>query len=170
MSSILKYRWILLLMIWTGNFYLTYANIEIIDKILIDREQMEILQMDMAFWKQNSSNISRVVDQRGSLEHEIESLKLGIVFLNDTINKLGDRFDLSELKMEMDPSQSQGNSIQGRLSFRSIIMNGIDTISTIQRDYPFLSFQIVKILPERKGNLAKFEISFNYRYLIADIQ
>jgi len=168
MSSKIQYRWILFLLIWLGGFYLSYTNIETISEIVSNREKAEILQMDMAFWKQNSSNISRVLDQRRSLNHEIESLKLGLVFLNDTINRLGDKFDLSELKVERASARSQGNSMRMSLSYKGILKNGIEAISTIQRDYPFLPFQMVKILPGQQGGLAEFDISLNYRYLVVD--
>jgi len=124
--------------------------------------------MDMAFWQQNSSNISRVLDQRRLLNHEIELLKLGIVSLNDTINRLGDKFDLSDMKVEMNPARAQGNSMRVSLSYKGVLRDGIDALSTIQSDYPFLPAQKVRILPRQKGSLATFDILLNYRYLVVD--
>jgi hypothetical protein len=166
MTSKIKSRWILLLLIWLGVIYLSFANSETISAIVSNREKMEVLRLDREFWIEHSSNISRVLRQRKALNNEIESLNLGLVSLNGIINMLGDKYGLSELKLQIDPKGSQGNSIPVSLSFNSPLRNGIDALSTIQADYPFLSFQKVKILMEDKQNQAKFDLLINYRYLV----
>lgn len=170
MSSMTKYRWFFLFLIWSGVLYLTFANAQTISKIKSERAKREILLLDRDFWKRHSSKISRVLRQRNLLHQKIESLKLGLVAMNDTINSLGNRFGLSELKIEMDPKQSQGDRMPMHLSFTCHMEDGIKVLNTMQDDYPFLSIQKVNLLLEHKGNKSKFEAFLTYQYQIVSGQ
>lgn len=170
MTAGTKYKWLLLLFIWIGCFTICYLNIDTINRILDNREKKEILKKDTAFWKQNTKNISRVTKQQRLLSHEIESVKLGIIFLDDAFNSLACEFNLSELKVEMDSKLSQGDSMPLRLAFKSSLKNGLNTIDKIQTDYNFLPFRLIKIDEGSEGGPAEFNILLDYRYHLADMQ
>ncbi len=169
MSHGKKYKWMLILLIWSGCFLLCFFNVETINSILDSREKEEILQRDMVFWKQNEDNISGVIERQSLFSHDIESLKLGIVFLDDTFNRLGTDFNLTELKVEMDSRQSLGDSMPVRVSFRGKLQDGLDAIKRIQSKYIFLSFSSLKVEEGKQGSSADFEMLLDYKYNLAGI-
>jgi hypothetical protein len=165
MTSTIKYRWVFFILIWAGVFYLTNRNSVTILDILDNRSRIEILRLDKEFWQRNSDNIAKVLNQQKSLYQEIESLKLGQVALNDKIRLLIRESGINDLSLEMDTKkQSQGDSIPVHISFMGPLTGGMEALSRIQREFSFLSFQKVSILPESQTGETKFDIFVNYRY------
>lgn len=169
MNSGIKYKWLLLMVIWGGCFLLCFFIVGTINSILDSREKEEILQRDMVFWKRNADNISGVIKQQRLLSHEIDSLKLGIIFLNDIFNRLASDFDLTDLKVEMDSKQSQGDSLPVKVSFKCTLKNGLDTINKIHTEYTFTPFSSVKIEKSNAEKSAKFNILLNYKYHLLEM-
>lgn len=165
----IKIKWLLLLIIWSGCFLLCYFNADTINSILVSREKREILQKDMVFWKRNTDKISGVIEQQRLLRHEIESLKMGIVFLDDTFSRLAADLKLTELKVDMDSRQAEGGSMPVRTSFKCTLKNGLDAIQKIQEEYHFIPFRSVKIAEGNTGESAKFDILLDYKYHLKDI-
>ena len=166
MTSGIKYKWLLLTVIWAGCFLLCYLNNNTINSILDNREKKEILQKDAAFWKQNSENITVVIEKEKLLTHEIDSLKLGLVFLDDTFNRFRADYDLTELKVEMDARLSQNNSMPVKISFNCRLKNGLSAIGKIQEKYAFLPFRQVKVNQDGTDNRVRFDIQLDYKYRI----
>jgi hypothetical protein len=165
MTSTIKYRWVFFILIWAGVFYLTNRNSVTILDILDNRSRIEILRLDKEFWQRNSDNIANVLNQQKSLYQEIESLKLGQVTLNDKIRPLVRESGINDLSLEMDTKkQSQGDSIPVHISFMGPLKGGMEALSRIQREFSFLSFQKISILPESQTGETKFDIFVNYRY------
>ena len=164
-----KIKWLLLLIIWGGCFLLCFFNADTVNSILDRREKREILQKDMAFWKQNTDKISEVIEQQRLLRHEIDSLKMGIVFLDDTFNRFAADFNLTELKVDMDSRQAEGESMPVRTSFKCTLKNGLDAIKKIQEEYHFIPFRSVKIEEGNTEKSAKFDILMDYKYHLKDI-
>ena len=168
MSSRIKIKWLLILVVWAGSFFICFYNVDSISIILDAREKKEILQKDMAFWKDNTDKISGVIDEQRLLSQEVESLKMGMVFLDDTFNRLAAEFNLRDLKMEMDSTLSQDNSMPVNASFKCTLKAGLDAMQQIQTKYTFLPFKSVKIEEESIDKSTKFNISMNYKYHIKD--
>ena len=170
MSSAIKYKWLLALFVWGGCLFICFLNAATVNSILESREKKEILQKDIAFWKQNEANISGVIERQRLLSHNIESLKLGLLFLDDTFNKLAADYNLSELKMEMDTKQSIDGSMPVKTSFKSSLKNGLDTINKIQTEYVFIPFRSVKIEEENQEKYVKFNLLLDYKYCLTGMQ
>jgi hypothetical protein len=147
-----------------------YLNSNIINSILEAREKREILKKDTAFWRENTENINIVMEQEKLLTHNIESLRLGIVFLDDIFSRLGVIFNLAELKVEMDANQSTGDRLPVRLTFKSSFKDGLGVIKKLQSDYTFLYLKRIKLEQGLSGKPAVCEILLDYRYRVIDIQ
>ncbi len=166
MTARFKYQWFLFAAVWIGCFTICYLNIDTVTRILDNREKKEILRKDYLFWKQSTKNIDSAIEQKKLLSHETESLKLGMVFLNDMLNKTGKKFSLEKLKTDMDSKQCTGESMPVKIAFSGGLKNGLDAIKNLQTDYPFLSFDRVKIENGFIKNKYKFELQLNYKYNI----
>lgn len=111
----IKIKWFLLIAVWIGCLAFCYININVIHNIRDARERKEILKKDTTFWRENTSNINKVIEKENLLTHGIESIKLGTVFLDDIFNRLGVENSLTELKVEMDTNQSTVDRLPVRL-------------------------------------------------------
>ena len=165
----IKTKWLLLLVIWGGCFLLCFFNADTINSILDRRENKVSIQRDMEFWKRNADKMSGVIEQQRLLSHEIDSLKLGIVFLDDTFNRIAAEYNLTEFKVEMDPKESQGDSMPVRSSFKCALKDGLDAIQKIQTEYTFIPFRSVKIEEGITGKSATFDILLDYKYHLLDM-
>ncbi len=159
-----KYLWVFLILIWAGVFSLTKINSGTISEINSNREKKEILRMDKEFWQRNSGNIASVVDKQKSLYHEIESLKLGEVALNDNIKRLFDESGLYGLVIEMDSKSAQGDSVPVSITFRGTPKIGAQALRRIQKEFPYLSYREVGFLQENDTSVLKFDAVVNYSY------
>jgi len=167
MNSTVKYAWLIVVVIWAGAFYLTSLNSHTIQEISSNRSKIEILRLDKEFWQRNSNNIAKVLYRQKSLYQEIESPKLGQVALNDKIRQLIDASGLHDLSLEMDAKQQQSQGgIPVHIAFKGRMKAGIDFLSRIGTQFPFLSIQKINILPDGTGNEAKFDIVVSYRYKV----
>jgi hypothetical protein len=164
-----KIKWLLLLIVWGGCFLFCFFNADTVNSILDGREKEEILQKDMTFWKQNADKISGVIERQRLLRHDIDSLQMGIVFLDDTFSRLAADFNLTELKVDMNSRQAEGDSMPFKTSFKGTLKNGLDAIKKIQTEYHFIPFRSVKIEEENTGKSARFNILLDYKYHLKDI-
>jgi hypothetical protein len=170
MNNSIKYKWLLLTAIWALCLIFCYMNVERVNSILDARERKAILEKDTLFWKQNTGNIKIVTEQEKNLTHEIESLKLGIVFLDDTFNRLGVDHNLTELKVEMDTKLAQDNIMPVNISFKGTLKEGLEVIKKLQTEHTFLSFKRLRMEQGLTGKLLEFEILIDYRYRIIEKQ
>ena len=120
-------------------------------------------------WKQNTDKIAGVIEQQRLLRHEIDSLKMGIVFLDDAFNRLAADYNLTELKVDMDSKQAEGASMPVKTSFKGTLKNGLDAIQKIQTEYLFIPFRSIKIEEENTEKTAKFDILMDYKYHLKNI-
>ena len=164
-----KYKWLLLLFIWGGCFLLSSGNGDAINSILDSREKKERFQNDMSFWEQNADKITGAIEQQRLMNHEIDSLKLGIAFLDATFNRIAADFSLTELKVDMDSRQAEGGSMPVKTSFRCTFKNGLDAIKKIQAKYVYIPFKSVKIDMKNTEKSVRFDILMDYKYHIKDM-
>lgn len=162
-----KYLWVFLIMIWVSVLSLTKLNPSIISEILSNRERIEILRMDREFWKRNSNNIKSVVDKEKSLYHEIESLKLGEVELNDNIKRLFNESGVYDLVIKMDSKTTQGDSIPINISFKGQLKRGAEVLGRIQKEFPYLYYREIGISRDNDSNGIKFDAVVIYKYKFA---
>lgn len=165
-----KYLWVFFVLIWVGVFSLTKINSDRISEINSNREKREILRMDREFWSRNSGNIASVVDKQKSLYHEIESLRLGEVSLNDNIKRLFDESGLYDLVIEMDSKSAQDEGVPVSISFKGAPKIGAQALARIQKEFPYLSYREVGFLLENDTSVLKFDTVVNYRYRLVTRQ
>jgi len=159
-----KYLFLFLVLIWIGIFILTKINSDVISEILGNREKIEILRMDREFWQRNSGNIASVVAKQKSFYHEIESLKLGEVALNDNIKRLFNESGVSDPVVEMDAKSAQGDSVPLGMTFKGTFKNGERALNRIRDVFPYLSCREIGLLRESDTNVLKYDVVVSYRY------
>ena len=80
-----KNRWIMVGLVWVGVLMIDLWNIEKIDQIREIRTQREIFLRDQQFWNNNAKNISQILQRYSSFTQNVESLKLGLLQLENDL-------------------------------------------------------------------------------------
>jgi len=164
MSGLKKYRWLILIFVWAGALFFSYMNSGTIQEIVSQRSKIESLRSDREFWQRNSGNAVRVMSLQKSMSQEIESLKLAQVALIDKLKNFMGSAGISDIRIEPDSKSSEETGTPIGISFKGTSKNGMEVISRMQRDFPYLSLQKISMSPEGNMGLVKFDTTVNYRY------
>ncbi len=164
MTDNLKNRWVIVGLIWLGALALTCWNSNKIEKIILAREKAEIQVKDRIFWKRNSENIKKILKRGESASHHVESVKLGLLSVENQLISLAGKNGLSNV--EMDSREDQGNElgIPAHISFQGSFDGAMEWLNACEQDYPFLLIRNLKILIDQVKMKNAFKVSFYYRF------
>jgi hypothetical protein len=160
-------RWIVVGIIWAVVIFLTCRNINTMDRVRSPAERIEISRNERQFLQYNSENISRVLKKRALFHQPVESLKLGLLSVENQLQGLVAKYDLKEFRTECHPSKASQGSMPVRLSFQGSFERTLKLMGVLQKDYPYLLIKQVKITPHQLEHNAEFNILFDYRYRVS---
>ena len=164
MTEKLKKKWIIVGIVWLGALVLTFINNIQIDNIIVAREKAEILQKDQIFWKQNAENITNILSKWESAFQHVESPKLGLLSVENQLVALAGQNGLADVKISTRPEQGAEMGIPADISFKGPFSGAIAWLNSLEKDYPFLPLQQLKIKIDGTGAKSEFNASFYYRY------
>jgi hypothetical protein len=161
----LNIRWIAIGLMWAGTIFFTFWNINKIGLIMTEVEKDEVFRMDDIFWINNSKNISKVLAQRDSLRLPIESTKLGLFSVENSLTALALKHNFGEIQIESTPEQTGEVGIPIKLSFEGPFRGIISWLNALEHDFPYLPVRHAKITADPFSKQAKFQfwISFGYK-------
>lgn len=163
-------RWIIVGLIWGGVLVITCWNVNSMDRGGNPQEKGEISRAEIQFLKYNSENISRVLGKKASFHKSVESLKLGLLSVENQLHGLAVKCHLQEIRLEKQPVGASQENMLIELSFQGSLESTLKLLNIIQKDYPYLLIKQVKITPRQPENKIRFQILFNYRYRIASVE
>jgi len=196
MKDKINKRWAVVGLIWAGVIFLTWWNVDTMDRIRSPRERIEISYTEMQFVQYNSENISSVLKKTAlfcqpveslklgclSVENQLrslateydlkefktklESLKLGCLSVENQLRSLATEYDLKEFKTECQPGEDNQGSMPIKLSFQGPFKRALKLLGVLQKDYPYLLIKQVEMIPYELEDNIKFRIFCNYRYRI----
>jgi len=166
MKDKINKRWAVAGLIWAGVIFLTWWNIDTMDRIRSPRERIEISHTEMQFVQYNSENISSVLKKKALFCQTVESLKLGCLSVESQLRSLATEYDLKEFKTEYQPGEDNQGSMPIKLSFKGSFKRSMKLLGVLQKDYPYLLIKQVEMKPFELEDNIKFRILFNYRYWI----
>ena len=167
MKDKINKRWAVVGLIWAGVIFLTWWNIDTMDRIRSPRERREISNMERQFVQYHSEDISSVLKKRALFCQPIESLKLGCLSVENQLRSLAAAYDLKAFKTECQPGEDNPRNMPVKLSFQGPFERAVKLLGVLQKDYPYLLIKRVEMIPyDLTGNI-KFQILFSYRYRIA---
>ena len=167
MKEKINKRWIVVGLIWAVAIFLTCWNINTMDRLRSPEERMEVSRNERQFLLYNSENISRVLKKRALFHQPVESLKLGLLSVENQLQGLVAKYDLKEFRTECHPGKASQGSMPVRLSFQGSFERTLKLLGVLQKDYPYLLIKQVKIVPHQPEHKAGFQILFNYRYRVS---
>ena len=164
MNRNLKNRWITLGCIWAGIFIITLSNIKLKDSILESRKEKILLQVDKGYLLENATKINATFEQAKAFYQNIDSLKLGLLSLENELTWLAQTHDLSDVKFNSTVSQADSENIPVVLSFKGFLNGLAAMLAVIKNNYAYLSVTQITVDIDKPKKEADFRISINYRF------
>jgi hypothetical protein len=162
-----KNRWIMAGLVWTGVLMIHFWNIEKIDQLREIREQREIFLRDQQFWNNNAKNISQILQQYSSFTQHVESLKLGLLQLEEILkaNALG--LGLKEVKFTSQTETAGEGIVPIKLVFIGDFKDASQWLDKLQKDLPCVWVKNIKISLDPLAEQVQFQVTINYRYSLS---
>ena len=167
MKEKINKRWIVVGLIWAAVIFLTCWNINTMDRLRSPEERIEIFRNERQFLRYNSENISRVLKERALFHQPVESLKLGLLSVENQLQGLATEYALKGFRTECHPGKASEEKMPFTLSFQGSFERTLKLLVVLKKDYPYLLIKQVKIVPHQPEHNAEFRILFNYRYRVS---
>ncbi len=164
----LTLRWIIIAAIWSGTLMLTYWNAYKISLIANQIAKEEVFKMDDIFWSYNSGNISQILTKKDSLILPVESIRLGLLTVENKLTRLAKKYNFNEILIENAPEQTGGHGIPIKIQFEGPFKGIFPWLSTLEKVFPYLPVKHVKITADPVSKSAIFQIWLHLRYKFPD--
>ena len=164
MEGKFKNRWIMAGLIWAGVIIFHFWNIEEIDQIRTIRDQREIFLIDNRFWQDNAEHISQMMQQYSGFTENINSLKLGLLNLENNLRTRALSLGLEKVEFINQPEMSQEGTMPTRLIFQGAFKDALQWLDALRKDFAYVQIQNIKIVLDPTATQAKFQVSIHYRY------
>lgn len=164
----LTIRWITIGLIWACLPIFTYWNFNKIGLIMATFEKEEVFRMDDNFWTQNSGNISKLLIKRDSLMLPIESIKLGLLSVENSLAALASKHNFSEVQIESMPEQAGAAGIPINLYFEGPFKEILPWLDALQNYFPYLPVKHVKIMAGPLSKQTKFQFRLYFKYKLSN--
>ncbi len=159
-----KNRWIMVGLVWAVVLMIDLWNIEKIDQVREVRAQREIFLRDQQFWNNNVKNISQILQRYSSFTQSVESLKLGLLQLENNLKASALGLGLKEVKYISQTEMDGEGMVPIKLVFTGTFKAASQWLDKLQKDLPCVYIQNIKVSLDPLAEQAKFQISINYRY------
>ena len=159
-----KNRWIMVGLVWAVVLMIDLWNIEKIDQVREVRAQREIFLRDQQFWNNNVKNISQILQRYSSFTQSVESLKLGLLQLENNLKASALSLGLKEVKYISQTEMAGEGIVPIKVVFNGTFKAASQWLDKLQKDLPCVYIQNIKVSLDPLAEQAKFQISINYRY------
>jgi hypothetical protein len=155
--------WVVILIIWGGSFILTYMNMVTVQKIKMQQQEAEAIIMDGRYVKDNFRKINRVFEKRATLEQPVESVKLGLIDIENQLRALALQNGLTKIVFSSKRAESDGNSLPVLFSCEGKSEGFLKLIETIEKEYLYLPVTEVSLKKNQTGLDFQFKVMIDYR-------
>ena len=159
-----KNRWIMVGLVWAIVLMIDFWNIEKIDQVRELRAQREIFLRDQQFWNNNVKNISQILQRYSSFTQNVESLKLGLLQVENYLKASASSLGLKEVKFVSQTEVAGEGIVPIKLVFKGSFKAANQWLDKLQKDLPCVWIQNIKVSLDPLAELAAFQVSINYRY------
>ncbi len=159
-------RWVAVGIIWVLVLAVNYWNISEMYRIREAREKKVFLTMDEQFLRAHSREIAESLKKREAFFHSAEALSLGLLTVENELEALAARYELTGVEVKSLLDQDSGGSIPVVFSCEGSLKRMVECLQVLRRDCAYMPVTKVTISIEGRGAPAKCEVRLNYRYRI----
>ena len=161
-------RWLVVGVIWTAVLSVNYWNIGEMYRIREAREQKVFLAMDEQFLRAHSREIAESLKKREAFFHSAEALNLGLLTMENELEAVAAKYELTGVEVKSDVNQADGSSIPVVMLCEGSLKKVVECLETLRRDCAYAPVTRVKIAVAGPGAPAKCEFRLKYRYRIVN--
>ncbi len=173
MTNKLQKKWMIIGIIWTIPILITWFNINTVQKISKSRQQYKFLQQSKHYYKSNSEIIKSTIKQNENLYHNIESLQIGLLSVNDYLSNLSEKFDViipHKIEAEtLNALNSNMGSIPVFFEITGSFSNLLKYLEHLEKDHTYIKIvNIIFVITEliNKNIHMELNVKLKYRYQI----
>jgi len=160
-------RWIMVGIIWAGVLILTCWNVNKVGTIVYNRIENEIFMKDFQFWKYNAGNISKIMNNKKLICQPVESLKIGLLSVENNLKSLVSKYDFYSLKIDSSISKASYGRMPINLRFQGSFEKVLQWLRAVQDNYPYIPVGRIEISFNQGAKRAEYHILLYYRYEIS---
>ena len=160
-------RWIIVGIIWAGVLILTCWNVNKVGPIVYNRIEDDIFMKDSQFWKYNAKNISKIMKNKKLICQPVESLKIGLLSVENNLKSLVSKYDFYGLKIDSSIVKASDGRMPINLVFYGSFEKVLQWLRAVQDNYPYIPVGRIEILFNQGAKRAEYHILLYYRYEIS---
>jgi hypothetical protein len=161
-------KWIIVVLIWAGALVLSYFNVRQIGETKRIVVNNDILQRDDQFWRENSENISKILQENARYFKPVISPELGFLTTESDLRELASTLGLREVEIIDYPDRATGEGMAVGISFIGSIENAVKCLDILHKEYPYLPVAKMSLSAGLTAQDTKFDLSLSYRYRLCD--
>ncbi len=171
MKEHLQNKWVVAGLIWGLVVILTFWNVKNVDEIIKLKKRYEISRKNKEFIGGNADRIKEIIEKKVASYHLVESVQFGLLLVENNLNTLANRFDLTGMKIEfnkiLDEETSSG-TIPIDISFIGTLLNATEYLNSFESDYQYIRLKNVLVTFKKDPGATVFEVKLLYKYTIAE--
>ncbi len=164
-----KKKWIIIGAAWLSVILITQLNVSLKNQIIEAKERKILLRLDEQFLKDHLEDIAEIQKKEEKFNHNIESLKFGLLSIESELKLLAAKHGMQSFKMNSQPGHSSDEPMPVIFSGKGYLKDLVDCLNVLQKDYGYLPVKKVTVEIEEPKSSADFKIFLNYRYKIVSL-
>jgi len=167
MNHMLTRKWIAVAIIWAGILIITYMNTQAIGQIRHHLTSAEILEKDEAFLRANFDKITRDLELHAALNKPIDSLQIELLSLENRLESLAEKENLTDFDMDSDVAAQQANRIPIEIYIVGDFKDIIFWLLTLEKDMTYLRITGIQMAKKMGSEAHAYSVELDFRFEIS---
>jgi len=164
-----KRRWLLLGIIWLFGISLFLWNINAIEHLSYKKAKMAYIKANINYITRHIDKLKWVTQQRDKMYDHIPNIKIGILGLQEKLNKLASKNKISITHIEYEEISEINNNLTITLICSGPLQGFIKMLLSIAKTYLYIRTKTTDIIfTEPNKNVGEYKIKFVYNYKLID--
>jgi Tfp pilus assembly protein PilO len=166
MNNPFKFRWVIVICIWSIAIGLTYWNLGKINAVTFTRERAEQIRKEIAFKSQHAEPLKKIRKSYETLFYPVSSVALGLIAVDRQIREMASDNDLKNVDMRSQKDPTTEDQLSCELSIQGALEQVFQFMLQISK-YPYLQIRHLnmQISPFDANTKTELKFVFQYRLL-----
>ena len=164
MDKLIKKKWMMVFGIWCGVLLLTLLNFYEIEHIKEDIFNTQIRKMEQQYISGHSEEMDRIFHEEAQLYHEIESIGIGILVVENQLRRLTESHQLEDMRLEARSEDNGNQETPLKLYVSGALPDMVSFLQHLKSDTPFLIISQIDWTGEMVQRNLQFSLQLYYRY------
>jgi len=167
MNHTLTRKWIAITIIWAGVLILTLMNTQTIGQIRQLLTSAEILEKDEAFLRSKFDIITQDFRQHAALSKPIDSLQIELLSLENHLQSLAQKENLTDFDMVSDVSIQHGNRIPLEINLVGDFKDLLFWLIAVEKELTYLRITDILMAKKIDSEAYAYSVKLDFRFKLA---